>query len=130
MISGFNDIIDLDVFAGSEDTIFFIHHLGLIAGQKIAWHASAAVDHVDLQILVKAAILFAVTLLDNLLEKQRCGFHIFGISCRLFGVCGYIPCVEFRISIWNVPLPVINSNHSFCNTPFGAASFAVMYSIF
>ena len=48
MISGFNDIIDLDVFAGSEDTVFLIQYLNLITGQTIAGHASAAVDHVDL----------------------------------------------------------------------------------
>ena len=48
MISGFNDIIDLDVFAGSEDTVFLIQYLTLITGQTIACHASAAVDHVDL----------------------------------------------------------------------------------
>ena len=62
MISGFNDIIDLDIFAGSKDPVFLIQHLDLIAGQVITGHTPAAIDHVDLQILIKAAILFAVAL--------------------------------------------------------------------
>ena len=32
MISGFNDIIDLDIFAGSEDSVFLIQYFNLITG--------------------------------------------------------------------------------------------------
>ena len=32
MISGLDDIIDFDVFAGGEDPIFLIQHIDLIAG--------------------------------------------------------------------------------------------------
>lgn len=37
MVSGFYDIIDLDVFAGGEDAIFLIQDLDLIAGQAIGF---------------------------------------------------------------------------------------------
>ena len=69
MISGLDDIIDLDVFAGSKYPVLFIQYLNLITGQAIACHASTAVDHVDLKILIKASVLLAVTLLENLFEK-------------------------------------------------------------
>lgn len=91
VVSGLDDVIDFNVFTGSEDPIFLIQHLDMIAGQTIACHASAAVDHVDLKILVEATILFAVTLLDNLLEKQWSWFNFLGLSRWLFGVCRYVP---------------------------------------
>ena len=65
MISGLNDIIDFNVFASCEDSVFLIQYSHLIAGQTIACHTPATIDHVNLQILVEAAILFAIALLDK-----------------------------------------------------------------
>ena len=112
MISGFNDIIDLDVFAGGENSISLVQHLDLIAGQTIDCHASAAVDHVDLQILIKATILLAVTLLENLLEKRRDWLNFFFFSGWLFGVFRDKPCPELLICIGDSSLGAVSIDHA------------------
>ena len=69
VISCFDDIIDLDCFAAGDDAVGFIQHFDLVASQSVAGHTPIAVDHVDLDIVVKTTILSAVSLLDQIFEK-------------------------------------------------------------
>ena len=69
VISCFDDIIDLDCFAAGDDAVGFVQQLDLVASQPVTGHTPIAVDHVDLDIVVKTAILPAVSLLDQIFEK-------------------------------------------------------------
>ena len=69
VVSCFNDIINLDCFAAGDDAVGFVQQLDLVARQPVAGHTPIAVDHVDLDIVVKTAILSAVSLLDQIFEK-------------------------------------------------------------
>ena len=71
VISCFDDIIDLDCFAAGNDPVSFVQQLDLIASQSIAGHSTVAVDHVDLDIVVKATVLLAITLLNQIFKKRR-----------------------------------------------------------
>ena len=71
VISCFDDIIDLDCFAAGDDAVGFVQQLDLVASQPVAGHSTVTVDHVDLDIVVKTAILSAVSLLDQIFEKWR-----------------------------------------------------------
>ena len=71
VVSCFDDIIDLDCFAAGDDAVGFVQQLDLVARQPVAGHSTVTVDHVDLDIVVKTAILSAVSLLDQIFEKWR-----------------------------------------------------------
>lgn len=69
VISCFDDIIDLDCFAAGDDAVGFVQQFDLVASQPVTGHSTVTVDHVDLDIVVKATILSAVSLLDQIFEK-------------------------------------------------------------
>ena len=69
VVSCFDDIIDLDCFAAGDDAVGFVQQLDLVASQPVTGHSTVTVDHVDLDIVVKTAILPAVSLLDQIFEK-------------------------------------------------------------
>ena len=71
VISCLDDIIDFDCFAASDDAVGFVQQLDLVASQSVAGHTPIAVDHVDLDIVVKTTVLLAITLLDQIFEKRR-----------------------------------------------------------
>ena len=71
VVSCFNDIINLDCFVACDDAVGFVQQLDLVASQPVAGHSTVTIDHVDLDIVVKTAILSAVSLLDKVFKKWR-----------------------------------------------------------
>ena len=118
MITRFHDIIDLDGFAVGEDLILLVKHLDLIAGKTVACHATVAVDHVDLQILIESSILFAVALLEKLSEQGRDRLDLLLLSCGLLGILRNIPCFEFQICMRNTLVTAVIAYHSLGYAPF------------
>ena len=118
VIASLNDVVDLDGLFVGEDTVSLIQHLDLITGEPVTGHASVAVDHVDLQIFVKAAIQPAVALLDKCFEKfgKLRGFLFLsgGLGCIL----GYVPDAEFLIGIRDAIATAMPSDELFRDIPF------------
>ena len=81
MISCFNDIVDLDGLCTCDNPVGFVQQLDLVARQPVAGHAAVTIDHVDLDIVVKTAILSAISLLDQIFEKWR---DLRRIHCAFF----------------------------------------------
>ena len=82
VIASLNDVVDFNGLFVGEDAVGLIQHLDLIASQPIAGHASVAVDHVNLQVLIEATVHSAVALFNK-------GFEKFGkLRGFLFLSCG------------------------------------------
>jgi len=118
VVAGLDDIIDLDGLFVREDAVGLIQHLDLISGESVAGHAPIAVDHVDLQVLIEAAVHPAVALLDKCFEKfgKLRGFLFLsgGLGCIL----GYVPDAELLIGIRDASLGAISVNQTHAYIPF------------
>ena len=118
MIASLNDVVDLDGLLVGENAVSFVQHLDLITGEPVTGHASVAVDHVDLQIFVKAAIQPAVALFDKGFEKfGELGSFLF-LSGGLGGVLGYVPDAELLIGIRDAIIPTMPSDQLLGYIPF------------
>ena len=118
VIASLNNVVDLDGLFVGEDTVSFVQHLDLIAGESVAGHASVTVDHVDLQVFVKATIHSAVALFDKCFEKfgKLRGFLFLsgGFGC----VLGYVPDAELLIGIRDAIIPAMPSDQLLGYIPF------------
>ena len=126
VISSFDDIIDLDCFAAGDDAVGFVQQLDLVASQSVAGHTPIAVDHVDLDIVVKSTILSAVSLLDQIFEKWgdlRRIYCVFFDTRRFSRIFGDKPNAVVLIGLRNSVLSAILIHHSFGNTPFLGSLF-------
>ena len=112
VVASLDDVIDLDGLLVGEDAVSFVQHLNLIAGQPAAGHTSVAVNRVDLQVLIEAAVHFAVALFNKSFEKfgKLRGFLF--LSCGLCCIFGYVSNFKFLISIWDALLHAIDAHHS------------------
>ena len=79
VVASLDDVVDLDGLFVGEDAVGFVQHFDLIAGQPITGHAPVAVDHIDLNVVIETAILFAVTLFNQISKKGRDLRHVFFI---------------------------------------------------
>lgn len=121
VISCFDDIIDLDCFAAGDDAVGFVQQLDLVARQPVAGHSTVTVDHVDLDIVVKTAILSTVSLLDQIFEKWR---DLRRIHCVFFDprrfscIFGDLPDTVILCQVRDTSFGTIPSDESFGNAPF------------
>ena len=118
MIVGLDDVVDLDGLFVGENPVGLIQHFNLITGQSVAGHAAIAVNHIDLQVFIEAAIHSAVALLDKGFEKfgKRRGFLF--LSCGLGCVLGYVPDAELLIGVQDASLGAISVNQTHAYVPF------------
>ena len=126
VISCFDDIIDLDCFAAGDDAVGFVQQLDLVASQPVTGHSTVTVDHVDLDIVVKATILSAVSLLDQIFEKwgDLRRIHCVFFDPRRFScIFGDKPNTVVLIGLRNSILSAILIYHSFGNTPLLGSFF-------
>lgn len=114
----FNDVVYLDGLVVCEYAVCFVQHLDLIAGQAVAGHADVAVYHVDLQVLIETAVLFAVSLLDEGSEKfGKLGGVLFlsrGLDC----VFGYVPDAELLVGFGDAVISAMTPDELIRDIPF------------
>ena len=112
-----DDVVDLDGLFVGEDAVCLVQYLNLIAGEPVTGHASVAVDHVDLQILIEATVHSAVALLNKRFEKfgKLRGFLFLsgGFGCVLW----YVPSIKFLIGTGDAFVSAVTSDDPFRNTP-------------
>ena len=94
--------------------------------QPVAGHSTVSVDHVNLDIVVKTAILSAVSLLDQIFEKWgdlRRIYCVFFDSRRFSRIFGDKPNAVVLIGFRNSVLSAILIHHSFGNAPLLGSFF-------
>ena len=118
VIASFDDVVDLDGLFVGEDAVGLVQYFNLITCQPVTGHASVAVDHIDLQEFIEAAVHSAVALLNKCFEKfgELRGFLL--LSSGLGRVLGYVPDAEFLTGIWNAIVSAMSSDELFRDIPF------------
>ena len=85
--------------------------------------SEVAVDHVDLQVSIEAAILCMISQAKKFLEKCREWFCFFYLASGFGSIFGNEPGSKLLIGIRNSTLYAIPADHSLGNTPFLSCLF-------
>lgn len=113
VIPCFDNVVDLDGFFVGEDPVGLVQNLDLIPCESVAGHASVAVDHIDLQVFIEAAVRSAVALLDKGFEKFGKLRSFLFLSDGLGCIFRYVPSFKLLIGIGDAFLHAIDAYHSF-----------------